>query len=121
LLPDDDIDEAVDDIRIAIGDLSPFEVTVERDVAMLPSVVDPNSQIVTSLKRAIQSLDGVPPELVYGRGAYDAGGPTSMGIPTVMWGRPSVSANLMGDDFVTLRGVEEEANILGRLIMDMLG
>jgi acetylornithine deacetylase/succinyl-diaminopimelate desuccinylase-like protein len=70
---------------------------------------------------ASQSLDGVPAELVYGRGAYDAGGPTSMGIPTVMWGRPSIGTSLMGDDFVTLRGVEEEAKILGRLIMDMLG
>jgi acetylornithine deacetylase/succinyl-diaminopimelate desuccinylase-like protein len=121
LLPGDDVDEAVDDIRMAIGDLSPFEVSVERDVAMLPSVVDPNSQIVTSLQGAIQSLDGVPAELVYGRGAYDAGGPTSMGVPTVMWGRPSIGTSLMGDDFVTLRGVEEEAKILGRLIMDMLG
>jgi hypothetical protein len=44
-----------------------------------------------------------------------------MGIPTVMWGRPDIGSSLMGDDFVTLRGVEEEAKILGRLIMDMLG
>jgi acetylornithine deacetylase/succinyl-diaminopimelate desuccinylase-like protein len=122
LIPGDDIDEAVDEIREAIGDMSPFEVTVERDVAMLPSVVDPKSEIVRELQKAIVSVDGKETELVYGRGAYDAGGPTSMGIPTIMWGRPKTNAgNLLGDDFVSLRGVEEEAIILGRLIMNMLG
>jgi hypothetical protein len=65
-------------------------------------------------------LDGKEAELVYGRGAYDAGGPTSMGIPTVMWGRPINGTSLMGDDYVSLKGVEEEARILGRLIVDML-
>jgi hypothetical protein len=44
-----------------------------------------------------------------------------MGIPTVMWGRPDCGTALLGDDYVTLRGVEEEARILGRLIVSMLG
>jgi acetylornithine deacetylase/succinyl-diaminopimelate desuccinylase-like protein len=88
---------------------------------MLPSVVDTESEIVKGLQRAIRSLDGVEADPIYGRGAYDAGGPTSMGVPTVMWGRPDGGTNLMGDDFVTLRGVEEETKILGRLIVDMLG
>jgi hypothetical protein len=38
-----------------------------------------------------------------------------------MWGRSDNNPDLLGDDFVTLRGVEEEARIVGRLIMDMLG
>ena len=89
---------------------------------MLPSVVDPESEIVRGLQKAIVSLDGKETELVYGRGAFDAGGPTSMGIPTIMWGRPKTNyGNLLGDDFVSLRGVEEETIILGRLIMSMLG
>jgi acetylornithine deacetylase/succinyl-diaminopimelate desuccinylase-like protein len=121
LLPDDDVDEAVEEIRQAIGDMSPFEVTVEKDVVMLPSTVDPESEIVRTLQKVINLEDGKKAELVYGKGAYDAGGPTSMGIPTVMWGRPECGTSLMGDDFVTLRGVEEEARILGRLIIDMLG
>lgn len=120
LLPGDDVDEAVDEIRKAIGDMTPWEITVEKDVVMLPSVVDPESGIVRGLQKAIYSLDGKETELVYGKGAYDAGGPTSMGIPTVMWGRPDYGKSLMDDDFVTLRGVEEEARILGRLIIDTL-
>ncbi len=120
LLPSDDVDEAVDEIRRAIGDMRPWEVTVEKDVFMLPSVVDPESEIVRRLQKAIYSIDGEEAELVYGKGTYDAGGPTSIGIPTVMWGRPDFGTSLMGDDFVTLRGVEEEVKILGRMIIDML-
>jgi hypothetical protein len=44
-----------------------------------------------------------------------------MGIPTVMWGRPTVGTSLMGDDYASLKGVEEEAIILGRMITKMLG
>ena len=101
--------------------MSPYAVTVEKDVVMLPSVVDPESEIVKGLQKAIHSIDGKETDLVYGKGAFDAGGPTSMGIPTVMYGRPINETTLMGDDFVSLRGVEEEAKILGRLIVDMLG
>jgi acetylornithine deacetylase/succinyl-diaminopimelate desuccinylase-like protein len=121
LLPGDDVDEAVEEVRKAVGDTSPFNVTIEKDVVMLPSEVDPDSDIVRGLQRAIYSLDGKEAELLYGKATYDAGGPTSIGIPTVMWGRPDCGKRLMGDDFVTLRGVEEEARILGRLIIEMLG
>ena len=120
LLPGDDVSEAVKDIRKTIGDMNPWEVTIEQDVYMLPSVVDPESPIVISLQKAIRSIDGIDPALVYGKGAYDAGGPTSMGIPTIMYGRPNQGTSVMGDDFVSLKGVEEEVLIVGRLIKDLL-
>ena len=88
---------------------------------MFPSEVDPESPIVAALQKAVFSMDGRKAELIYGKGSYDAGGPTRMDVPTVMWGRPDNNTDLLGDDFVTLRGVEEEARILGRLIIDMLG
>jgi len=122
LLPGDDVDEAVDGIRKAIGDMSPWEVTVERDVCMLPSVVDPESGIVKALQKATSSIDGKESELRYGSGSYDAGGPTSMGIPSVMWGRVHGGGGaLMGDRFVALRSLEDEVMTVGRLIIDMLG
>jgi acetylornithine deacetylase/succinyl-diaminopimelate desuccinylase-like protein len=120
LLPGDDVDQAVDEIRKAIGDMSPWEVKVEKDVVMLPSEVDPGSAIVRGLQKAISSMDGKETELIFGKGAYDAGGPTSIGVPTVMYGRAVCGDSLLGDDYVTLQGVEEEAKILGRLIIDML-
>lgn len=120
LLPGDDISEAVEGIRKLLDDMDPWKVTVEQDVYMLPSVVDPESPIVVNLQKAIKSIDGVEADLVYEKGAYDAGGPTSIGIPTIMYGRPIHGTTLMYDDFVSLKGVEEEVLIMGRLIMDML-
>jgi len=121
LLPGDDVSQAVEEIGKAIGDMSPWQVTVEQGVHMLPSVVDAESPIVVGLQKAIKSVDGVETDLVYWKGAYDAGGPGSMGIPTLMYGRPVHGTSLLGDDFVSLKGVEEETLIVGRLIMDMLG
>ncbi|MFB6299559.1 MAG: M20 family metallopeptidase [Halobacteriales archaeon] len=120
MIPGDDPDEAVAEIEAAIGDLSPFDVEVEKDVVMLPSVVEPDATVVQGLQGAIESIDDQPADLTYGRGAFDAGGPTNMGVPTIMWGRPDNNTELMGDDYVTLRGVEEEARILGRMMVDRL-
>jgi acetylornithine deacetylase/succinyl-diaminopimelate desuccinylase-like protein len=120
LLPGDNPDDAVQEIRSAIGKMPPFNVEVEKDVVMLPSVVDEDSPIVEHLQEAIIALDGKKTELTYGKGAYDAGGPTSMGIPTIMYGRPKYNPSIMGDDFVSLKGVKEEVMILGRLVMSIL-
>ena len=64
--------------------------------------------------------DGEPADEVVSQGAFDAGGPTNVGVPTVMWGRPDHNVSLLGDDYVTLRGVMEEARIVGRLAREML-
>ena len=83
LLPGDDVDEAVEEIRKAIGDISQFEVIVEKDVVMLPRITDPQSGIVRDLQKAISSVDGKEAEEIYAKGTYDHGGPASLGIPTV--------------------------------------
>ena len=100
--------------------MSPYTVNVEKHVLMLPSVVEEGSPIVKNLQESILAVDGNYAELVYGRGAFDAGGPTSMGIPTVMYGRPIHNPSVMGDDFVSIKGVKEEAEIIGRLAMNIL-
>jgi acetylornithine deacetylase/succinyl-diaminopimelate desuccinylase-like protein len=122
LLPGDDVDEAVTEIVQAIGDMKPWEVTVEKDVVMLPSVVDPEAGIVKALQKATSSIDAKEATLKYQKSAYDAGGPTSLGIPSVMWGRiRGESIDIMGDRFVALRSLEDEVKTVGRLIIDMLG
>jgi len=121
LLPGDSPEEAVEEVRQAIGDMSPFKVRVEGDVMMLPAVVPEDSPIVQSMQKAIHSVDGEYTTPVYGKGAYDAGGPNSIGVQTVMYGRPVSDSSVMGDDYVNIRGVKEEAMILGRMIKDILG
>jgi acetylornithine deacetylase/succinyl-diaminopimelate desuccinylase-like protein len=119
LLPGDDLDEATAEVREAIGDLSPYEVTVERGVHMGPALVDPDAAIVQQLQAANRAVLGREARTYYAGGTYDAGGPASAGIPTVMFGASGGDWPL-GVDFVPLSQVAAEAKIIARLILDTL-
>jgi acetylornithine deacetylase/succinyl-diaminopimelate desuccinylase-like protein len=120
LLPGDDPVEAAEEIRRAIGDLSPYEVTVEPGVHMLPALVDPSDAGVRALQEAHRAVVGAPPGVVYGQGTFDAGGPCRLGVPTVMYGA-SGGVWPVGDDFVPISQVVTEARVLATLVLDQLG
>ena len=63
LLPGDDLDTATDEIRVAIGDLSPYQVEVKRDVFMLPALVDPTDSGVQALMQSHRATFGDKPPL----------------------------------------------------------
>jgi acetylornithine deacetylase/succinyl-diaminopimelate desuccinylase-like protein len=119
LLPGDDPGEAVDEIRAAIGDLAPYEVTVERSVHMLPSLIDPDASLVHDLGTAYRAETGQSARTSYASGTYDAGGPSSFGVPTVTFGAGGGEWPL-GIDYVPLSAVLTEARVLARLILDTL-
>jgi acetylornithine deacetylase/succinyl-diaminopimelate desuccinylase-like protein len=120
LLPGDDLDEAVAEVRDAIGDLSPYQVTVERGVHMWPALVDPEAAIVQQLQAANRAVLGREARTYYAGGTYDAGGAASAGIPTVMFGASGGDWPL-GVDFVPLSQVLAEAKVVARLVLDTLG
>jgi len=121
LLPGEDIDTAVTEVRDALGTMTPYEITVDRGVHMLPSLTPENSEIVHRLREASHQVVGKESEVYYSGSTFDAGGLTSVGIPTVMFGASSGSEDILGDDYVCIREVIEEAKILGHVIMSMLG
>lgn len=120
LLPGDDPDAAVAGIRAAIGDLSPYEVTVERGVCMLPALVPEDAAIVRSVQSAYRQVRGQEPRIFYGGGTFDAGGALSRGIPTIMFGA-SAGDWPLGIDFVPLSQAYTEAEVVARLVLDTLG
>jgi acetylornithine deacetylase/succinyl-diaminopimelate desuccinylase-like protein len=120
LLPGDDPAAAVDEVRAAIGGLSPYEVSVSQGVMMLPALVDPADPGVHALAAAHQSVNGSVPDRVYLRGSFDAGGPCARGVPTVMYGCGG-GVGLTGVDFVPISRVEAEAQVLAELIVRELG
>jgi len=120
LLPGDDIDEAVDEVRKAVGEIPGFRVVVERGVHMLPAVVDAGSEVVRRLCDATEFVRKQRPKVRYQPGAFDAGGPCALGVPTVMWG-PRGGDGLLGDDFMPLSAFLDEVSILARLITTWLG
>ncbi len=120
LLPGDDPDAAVAEVRAVIGDLAPYGVTVMRGVTMLPALVPPDDPGVRMLQAANVAVRGHEAEVRYGQGTFDAGGPCALGVPTVMYGA-SGGTGLTGTDFVPIAAVETEANVLTRMILDYLG
>ena len=120
LLPGDDLAVAEAEVRNVIGDLSPYEVTVERSVHMWPALVDPDDPGVQALKAAHAAVVGDEPRTYYGLGTFDAGGPCALGVPTVMYGA-SGGEWPTGTDFIAISAVEREARVLARLILDQLG
>jgi acetylornithine deacetylase/succinyl-diaminopimelate desuccinylase-like protein len=116
MLPGEDQGTLVEEVRAAIGDLAPYEVTVTPGVAMLPALVDADEPGVRALQAAHRSVHGREAECFYGQGTFDAGGPCALGVPTVMYGASGGDWPL-GVDFVPLAAVEAEARVLARLIL----
>jgi acetylornithine deacetylase/succinyl-diaminopimelate desuccinylase-like protein len=119
MLPGDDLDAATDEIRAAIGDLSPFEVTVQRGVYMLPALVASVHPWVAALREAHTATLGREAESSYPRSTFDAGGLCAAGVPAVMYGAGG-GVGLTGPDFVPISDAMAEARVLARLILGRL-
>ena len=119
LLPGDDPEVATDEVRRVLGDMAPFELSVETGVLMWPALVDPHLDWVAALNASHRSVTGSDAETVYGRGTFDAGGPCRLGVPTVMYGATG-GVWPTGADFVPIAAAVAEANVLAGLILDQL-
>jgi acetylornithine deacetylase/succinyl-diaminopimelate desuccinylase-like protein len=120
LLPGDVPDQAVAHVREAIGELSPYQVSVDCGPYMLPALVDPNHPGVQALKAAHRQVHGADPDIYYGQGTFDAGGPCAEGVPAVMYGVGG-SDSLLGADFVPISHVVDEARVLMHTILSLVG
>ena len=119
LLPGDDPEVATDEVRRVLGDMAPYEVTIETGVLMWPALVDPKLDWVAALGAAHRDVTGSDVETVYGRGTFDAGGPCRLGVPTVMYGATG-GVWPTGADFVPISAAVAEANVLAGLILSQL-
>ena len=120
LLPGDDPAAATEEVRRAIGDLSPWKATVEQGHHMWPALVDPDDPVVRLLADAHESVHGAPPGTYYGQGTFDAGGPCAAGIPAVMYGVAG-GAGVLDTDLVALSCVERVALVVARTALSWLG
>jgi acetylornithine deacetylase/succinyl-diaminopimelate desuccinylase-like protein len=120
LLPGDNPATAVDEVKGALGDMAPYEVEIEQDVYMLPALVEPDHPGVRSLQAANRVVRGAEAETLHGQGTYDAGGPCSLGVPSVMYGASGGAGYPTGTDFVAISALETEARVLTHLITSYL-
>ena len=120
LLPGDDPAEATEEVRRVIGDMSPYEVTVEQGMHMWPALVEPDHAGVVSLSAAHAAVHGDNPESYYGQGTFDAGGPCAAGVPAVMYGVGGANASNLEADFVPLSHLDTVARVVAQTILTFL-
>jgi acetylornithine deacetylase/succinyl-diaminopimelate desuccinylase-like protein len=122
LLPGSSMDAAVDEVRAALGDLSPFTMDLWRGPFMLPSETPPEAPIVKALGRAVEACRGQSLEAFYATYTGDAGYACSQGVSPVEFG-PAAYGEMnrpTGTEFVPVAHVGEAARVYAHVILDML-
>ncbi len=119
LLPGDDPTQAVAEVRDVIGDMSPYQLTIEEGYHMLPALVDPNHAGVRALTESHQAVHGEPPRTYYGQGTFDAGGPCAAGVPAVMYGVGG-GGTVLDVDFVPLSHLQHVAKVITHTLLTFL-
>jgi acetylornithine deacetylase/succinyl-diaminopimelate desuccinylase-like protein len=120
LLPGDDPDAAVVELREWIGEMPPYRVTVDGAETMLPVIVDPDDAHVRTLIGILRQVRPDADPTFYAPGTFDAGATDSRGIPTVMFGARGGEWPL-GPDYIALDDLRAEARVLGTFLLTTLG
>jgi acetylornithine deacetylase/succinyl-diaminopimelate desuccinylase-like protein len=126
LLPGTEPDAAVDQIRDALRNIPACDVTVQKGAYHLPYLVSADLPHVQALARAHHLVRGQPPEIGPVPFAFDAGYPTSRGIPTVMFGPAnqvlrSGGRDVLATEFIPVSIVNEFTRIYAHTILSLLG
>lgn len=113
--------ELASDLRRLIGgEPQGCALSVTEGVAMLPYLLEADQRrVLGPLEDAVRQCRGEVHHSIYG-GTFDAGGPASRGIPTVMFGVPD-AGGLLGDDYLSLAALRDEANIVHDAVVRYLG
>lgn len=123
LLPGTDPLDAADELQASLRDVDPkgCDIVVEPGVVMLPYVFPEDARhLLRPLETAIREhLQAPPHHTVYG-GTFDAAGPGSRGIPTVMFGVPD-RGSILGDDLVQVSDARREYDILRTTVNAFFG
>ncbi len=82
----ENVDDAVKQMKDAIGDLSPFKYKVERSAYHAPWKVPRDSPVVKTLSNSIQQTSGIKPPLMYFPAVCDIEGINRSGIPCPSFG-----------------------------------
>jgi acetylornithine deacetylase/succinyl-diaminopimelate desuccinylase-like protein len=116
LLPGDDPDAAVDELREWIGEEPPYRISVEGAEHMLPALVAPDDPHVRTLSGILRALRPDADPTFYAPGTFDAGATAARGIPTMMFGARGGDWPL-GPDYVAIEDLLTEARALGAFIL----
>jgi acetylornithine deacetylase len=111
LLPGDDPNEALEQLRHAIGALDPFVISVERKDFMYPSEVAKDADAVLALTQAIQVMLGREAKYSYSTAANDTGFLNVKGMQAINYGSRDIRFQHTDHDMVPIQSVLEAAKV----------
>ena len=120
LLPGDDPEVALADIRRAVEGIDGWDIEVQPGPLMYPSEVSPDSPFVDTLRGAFAAAGHPDPPLTYSHGCIDAGLFSSHGIPAVMLGAGEQEMWHTIDESVALDAVALSAQVYTAVALDLL-
>lgn len=115
LLPGDDPEKAIQQMKKAIGTIEPFAIEVQPRDFMYPSEVGKDAEVVRALEHAIRSMLGYEPTFSFSTAANDTGLFNFRGIQAVNYGARHIRFQHTDHDLVPVHSVFDAAKVFAFL------
>lgn len=111
LLPGDEADDAIAQLKATIGDLSPWTVELRPKEYMYPCEVRRDAEVVVALKSAIRTMLGCEAKYSFSTAANDTGLLNVRGIQSVNYGSRDIRFQHTDHDLVSVQSVVDAAKV----------
>lgn len=111
LMPGEEPEAALAQLRRFVGDVAPFEVTYEVGPYMYPYEIGPDAPLPRLIRDAYRAVVGRPPEYGYAHGGLDAGYLQHRGIQALMFGPGDTRLAHTTEDVVRLDACVDAAAV----------
>jgi acetylornithine deacetylase/succinyl-diaminopimelate desuccinylase-like protein len=115
LLPGDDPEKAIQQIKDTIGKIEPFEIEVQPRDFMFPSEVKKDADVVQALEQGIRTMLGYEPKFSFSTAANDTGLFNHRGIQAINYGSRDIRFQHTDHDLVALNNVFNAAKVFAFL------
>ncbi|HSK29614.1 MAG TPA: M20/M25/M40 family metallo-hydrolase [Candidatus Limnocylindria bacterium] len=115
LLPGDDPDRAIQQMKDAIGQIEPYQIEVERRDFMYPSEVTKDANVVGALEHGIRTMLGYEPRFSFSTAANDTGLFNFRGIQAINYGSRDIRFQHTDHDLVSVNNVFNAAKVFAFL------
>jgi len=115
LLPGDDPEKAIQQIKDAIGTIEPFEIEVQPRDFMYPSEVGKDAEVVRALEHSIRTMVSQQPSYSFSTAANDTGLFNFRGIHAINYGSRDIRFQHTDHDLVSMNSVFNAAKVFAFL------
>ena len=115
LLPGDDPNKAIQQMKDAIGKIEPFEIEVQPRDFMYPSEVSRDAEVVQVLEQGIRTMLNYEPKFSFSTAANDTGLFNHRGIQAINYGSRDIRFQHTDHDLVALNNVFNAAKVFAFL------